>query len=690
MSEPVPSPALAPRVRGAVPLLLLLASGVAVRLTWWDATFPPDGVQLQPTDSHYYARFAQLQLRAFPRFDAWDAYVNAPEGANIIWPPLHVGLAALLAWVAGPGREEAGVAFVDITAFCVDAALLWWLLRRRMEPRPALLAVATLALLPITAYNTGLGGADHHVHEPYLAAGIALLFAEALERRDARAALLAGLLVGGARLLTTLGFLFLFPVAAALPLYALRHRAEPGNWGRLGLWLGLGAAVSLWGVALVSGRPLSLTYVESSLFQPLVCLCAALAAAALSEAWTNRRKAWPLLGAAVLLALPLLGELRHGLGDLLRKDALLATVQESRPAYRDLRWTAGLLGPLGLAALALLPLVAREAVRVGSARAWVILAGVGAWGACTALQARFLQPAAGPLALALALGVEQLLEEAPPARRRAALGALGLLLATTALQSRSDWDGERTEEQRLRPVMDFLRTQTPGPVDPLDAHTPPAWTVVASNDWGHLLMLWGERAAVATPFSQAAVHVRGNARAAAVMTATDDETAYRLAVETKARYVLGTPGPVAGATSEQLVAGLARRLMQHGATREGEASGHFALVFDAPGGRGGGDARPFGRLFEVVPGAVLTGRAPPGSTVRAELPLRSNTGEALRAIHVARADDEGRYALRVAHATRPLGAVMPEGPWRVSHDGGERTVEVPAEAVREGRELQVP
>jgi dolichyl-diphosphooligosaccharide--protein glycosyltransferase len=673
-----------------VSLLLLLAVGTAVRLTWWDYTFAADGVQLQPTDSHYYARFAQLQLRAFPRFDAWDAYVNAPEGANIIWPPLHTGLAALFAWLAGPGREEAGVAFVDLAAFCLDATLLWWLLRRRMALRPALLAVATVALVPITAFNTGIGGADHHVHEPYLAAGIAFLFAEALERRDARTAFLAGLLVGGARLLTTLGFLFLFPVAAALPLYALRHRSEPGNWGRLGLGLGLGAAVSLWGAAFLSGKPLSLTYVESSLFQPLTCLSASLAAAALAEAWTSRRRALPLLGAALLLALPLLGEFRHGLDDLLRKDALLATVQESQPAYRNPRWTAELLGPLGLSAVVLLPLVVRAATRSGSALAWVTVSGVAAWGACTALQARFLQPAAGPLALALALGVEHLLEGAPASRRRAAFAALGLLFVTTGLAARSDWDGERTEEQRLRPVMDFLRTQTPGPADPLDAHTPPAWTVVAGNDWGHLVTLWGQRAAVATPFSQAAVHVKGNARAAAVLTATDDETAYRLAVETKARYVLGTPSPVAGATSEQLQAGLVRRLMQHAGTREGEASGHFALVFDAPGGRGGGDARPFGRLFEVVPGAVLTGKATPGSTVRAELPLRTNTGEPLRAVHVTRADAAGRYAVRVAHATRPLGQVVPEGPWRVSHDGEERPVEVPPEAVREGRELQVP
>ena len=680
-----------PLLRPATWLLLLLTVGVAVRLSWWPQTFRPDGVTLQPTDSQYYARFAQLQLRAFPRFEPFDAHVNAPEGASIYWPVLHAGLAMACARAAGPGNAEAGVAFVDTVAFVLDSVLLWWLLRRRGGELRAWLAVAAVGLLPAIAFNTGLGTADHHVHEPYLAAAAAWLFAEALSDGSARRAAWAGLLVGAGRLLTPLGFLVLFPVAAALPVYALRHRGQPVAWGRLGLALGGGAAASSWAGALLLGDVLSLSYVEWSSFQALACLAAGLGAGALAEGTRDRRRALRMLAAAALCAAPLLPELRHGLQDLLRKDVLLATVQESQPGLAHPEWLRDMLGLQGGLALALLPLLGRDFARRGSAAALLALSGVAAWGACTLLQVRFLQPAAGPLALGLALGVEALREGAPRARRGAAWCALGGALLHAVMEGQAPpWDGSPTEETRLRPVMDFLRERTAGPADALDGRTPPAWSVVASNDWGHLVTLWGQRAAVATPFSQAQVHVRGNARAAAVLTATGDDEAWRRAVDTGARYVLVTPGPVAGASAAQLAAGLNRRLLEHAGTREGEASGHFALVFDAPGGRSEGDSRPFGRLFEVVPGAVLEGTAPPGSEVRARLALHTNAGEALTAVHAARAGEDGRYALRVALATEPLGAVEPLGPWRVTAGQDEHPVEVSSEAVRAGRSVRVP
>jgi len=113
-------------------------------------------------------------------------------------------------------------------------------------------------------------------------------------------------------------------------------------------------------------------------------------------------------------------------------------------------------------------------------------------------------------------------------------------------------------------------------------------------------------------------------------------------------------------------------------------------VLDAPGGRGGGDGRPFGRLFEVVPGALLEGTASPGSEVRAELRLRSNTLELLTAVHAGRAGADGRYGLRVALASEPLGAVAPLGPWKVVVDGTGQAVDVPAQAVRGGLAVPVP
>jgi len=679
-------------LRPALWLLLLLAAGVAVRMAWWPQTFQADGVMLQPTDSPYYARFAQLQLRTFPRFDPFDAWVNAPEGAAIIWPALHTGLVMLGARAAGPGHEEAGVAFVDTAAFLLDSVLLWWLLRRRGGELRAWLGVAAVGLLPAVSFNTGLGNADHHVHEPYLAAATAWLFAEALAAGSARHALWAGALAGAARLLTPLGFLLLFPVAAALPLYALRHREQATPWGRMGLALGAGAAAASWAFALLFGEVRSLSYVAWTSFHPLASLAAGLAAGALAEGLRDGRRAVRLLGAAVLVAAPLLPELRHGLQDLVGKDALLAAVQESQPGWAHPDWLWDMLGLLGAVSLGLLLVVARDFRAHGSPWAALTLVTAAAWMACTLLQVRFVQPAAGPLALGLALGLESLLATAAPRQRALAWAVLALALAhavTVVVQRVPTWEDGPMEEARLRPVMAFLRERTPAPGDTLDGRARPAWTVVAGNDWGHLVTLWGGRAAVATPFSQAPVHVRGNARTAAVLSAQGDDEAWRLCGQTAARYVLVTPGPVAGATPEQLAGGLHRRLLQHAGMRQGDASGHFALVFDAPGGRAEGDARPFGRLFEVVPGALLEGTATPGSEVRAELSLRSNTGELLKAVHTTRPGEDGRYRLRVALASEPLGEVTPLGPWQVVADGAAQQVAVSAEAVRSGHAVPV-
>ena len=93
-----------------VALLALAAVGFGARLTPWRTVFTPDGVELLPADSHYYVRFAKLQLDSFPRFTQVDPWVNFPSRPRIIWPPLHTGLVAATVALAGRDRAEAGAA----------------------------------------------------------------------------------------------------------------------------------------------------------------------------------------------------------------------------------------------------------------------------------------------------------------------------------------------------------------------------------------------------------------------------------------------------------------------------------------------------------------------------------------------------------------------------------------------------
>src|SRR3954468_15532309 len=89
---------------------IVLALAAWARLASWRAVFTKRGIELLPTDTHYYVRFALRLLHAFPRFDGFDPFVNAPGGATIIWPPLHAYAIAGSIALFGPAR---GPAWVD-------------------------------------------------------------------------------------------------------------------------------------------------------------------------------------------------------------------------------------------------------------------------------------------------------------------------------------------------------------------------------------------------------------------------------------------------------------------------------------------------------------------------------------------------------------------------------------------------
>jgi hypothetical protein len=97
------------------------------------------------------------------------------------------------------------------------------------------------------------------------------------------------------------------------------------------------------------------------------------------------------------------------------------------------------------------------------------------------------------------------------------------------------------------------------------------------------------------------------------------------------------------------------------------------------------------KLFEVVPGAVLTVRGlPPGTEVVAMVPVRSNVGREFVWGTRAPADEAGVASLRVPYATGPNGASF-AGEYAVQVPGSGRTsVQVPDDAVRAGRVVDVP
>ncbi len=658
--------------------VLLVLAGLWARCADFRSTFPAPGqVELLPSDSHYYTRFALLQLHAFPRYQTFDPYVSFPEGAHIILPPLHAYAVTGAVAIAGQPRAELGAAWVGPALSALWLALLLWLGWRVVGGAPSLALVALLGLTPVLVDAGALGNADHHLHEGFLAAAIPLAIMALIRAPSLRTAALAGALIGIGRLLAPSAFMFV-PGAALAAAIAAWWRPEDEGYARALGWTGLFAAALGAGAAAAFGSWRSLEYEEISAFHPLLALACfgfAFGVALLARDRRAPAKAPPnqrlgirriapyaaMVGAVVVGAV-LLRPIREAGSHLGRADPLLALVIESQPLWRDPRWAIQLLGSL----LLLLPLglfLASWHLRRDDIPVLAPLCAVVPLLAATALQARFAPALAGSAAVLLA----ECLALISSRRLRmvaAAVGGVPLLLSLAPQAPKAPPPDVRL----VRPALRWMRQNLPpASANPYDGQKP-AYGVVANYLLGHTLPLWSERPSVGTLFSQLRVHVEGNRRAAEVLAARTDEEAYRRAVEAGARYVLVTPSErILGHDGEPVDATALGKLLEHGwmATPE-DTTGHFRLVHDSAEQRqreGGGS---YARLFEVVPGAVLEGGA-----------LRA-TGPQV-----------GGHRYSPAARARELRVSYP-GRYRVACAGGATgTADVSEQAIRKGSPVAV-
>ena len=119
------------------------------------------------------------------------------------------------------------------------------------------------------------------------------------------------------------------------------------------------------------------------------------------------------------------------------------------------------------------------------------------------------------------------------------------------------------------------------------------------------------------------------------------------------------------------------------------ALAHHRLVFETaplPGQR-----ESHYKVYEVVPGARVHGRAPPGSRVRARLPLRTSAGNTFRYATETTAGPGGRYELVLPYPTDAAGGDVEAGsPWELDVRGRRALLPVSEEAVRTGRPIAGP
>ena len=76
-------------------VILLLVLGLRI-IPYYSSTFTADGPVITDPDGVYHLRRVELIVQDFPHIPLFDSYINHPNGAYIIWPPLYDLLLAIL------------------------------------------------------------------------------------------------------------------------------------------------------------------------------------------------------------------------------------------------------------------------------------------------------------------------------------------------------------------------------------------------------------------------------------------------------------------------------------------------------------------------------------------------------------------------------------------------------------------
>ncbi len=709
-----------------------------------------EGAGFFGADAYYHARRIWYSVVNFPEFLHFDPYLNFPQGARAIWSPTFDWLAAL--WVrlaVGAGDQaamERTVVWIPPLLGAATVVALYLVAARHFSRSLAVSAALLLSILPGHFWYSQLGFVDHHaavglVTVWLLGAGWTLVGEGSGPARGWPAA--GGGVAMAAAVLLWPGCLIHVAVFQAALVARLLSSEDQASSVRRARGFAVASALAallvlpwtwsneweLWG----SVSPLVL-----SRFQPIWFASAALCFAAVERLWAWRglppRLLRRLLDAGVCaglvlgLALTLFPELSSGGAQswawLAKGEHFQASVGESSAL---LAGGAERAEQLFTRALYLAPLLLVAAV----ARAWRLPPGprarllLIAWwclalGTVTLLQRRFMDSSSVAWALLVGWALCELAREL---RRRStvtrvAVGVAVLPLAAWALlpvarSYRPYLDGLRAAQhgastmsplgyqrvQTMREQMaNWLRSETPGTSGWLDASRQPEYAVLAPWSDGHAIKYTAQRPVIWDGFGDD-LAAANFAAAEDYYRATRESTALAILADLGVRYVVGSQGWARQVAPTSMNARLSHyRGAETTLTRPGsevlrvDALAHHRLVFESSAFPGsGGSAPSYFKVYEIVGGARVRGRAPPGERVQARLALRSSAGGPFAYSTHAAADGAGRYELVLPYSTdRPSGAIEVTGPYEVEVRGKVARLSVPESAVREGRVLVGP
>lgn len=693
-------------------------------------------------DGYYHMRRIVYTIQNFPEVLGFDPYVQFPHGAHPIWPPLFdwVSAALLLPFATGGDwlRVEQAAAWIPPILGGLTAVATWLVARRLFPENAAFGAGALLCVLGGHFVYSRVGALDHHVAVSLvstllLGSTIATLGAGD-SRTRLRSALATGFWIAAGLLVWPGSVLYATLALAGLAGFAL---AAPGASEAAARWRAL-ALASGFSALLVAPLSLGNTWTHYGSMSPLVLtnfqpwLLVTVAAIALGTGLASER---PSLGSRRVLR----GATAFGIGFALVGASLFLS-QDLFDNLSDMwRWlaktedfqdsvieSAGLFSVRGefstfMAQRQLSYLVYAFPVFWGlllvdgwhsERRApllflltWAaILFGV------TLLQKRFLDTFSVAFAIVSAAGIQVLwnrlrLGSRDTLGRLTFLGILFLLsplaanylpqlenIAQRAVGKPLELHPWAASQRHFVEMGHWMRIATPHTRGWYDTSVQPEYGVLAPWSLGHLIQYVARRPAIVDNFGDDVGEE--NYRTGHGFWSSPVTAAAGTVDALGARYVVVTgkqrnDHPFQFATIFDSLSDRDGSSLEFRGEKRVPAANRFRLVFES---RPLGNAKkPYVKVFEVVAGARLRGRAPQGSVIDLTLPVTTNRDRHFEYRDRSVASEDGWFEFVVPYAT--LGGprtVSTGGQYTLTCNGRASTARTPESRVQGGGVVLIP
>ena len=716
----------------------MAAVAAAVLLRVWAAprfANPDGGFFFYSIDAYDHLRRISLGVWNFPRLPSFDYYAAYPKGLGQIWAPLFDYVLGVICFLAGGGR-----AVIETICFFTPPALaaltviaVFFVARAAFGSTLGALAAAwILGLQPGYVSGSIPMNFDHNAVEPLL---ILLLFFLPLRRpRQGALRWQDGVLWGTAFLIAiftwrgSVLYWGLSFVAAFMGCFSAHDRPRARSLavvhGALAVVLALYCLVDPFANAggfdfkVVSWFHVALNTLWALFFLELAMIP------------TRRRfLAVAGIGGALLLAVAggVMGdELKAGLSFLRgRDDPWLAVNSELHGVFSSGHGPWSSLTYLGLFWAASVPLVMVALGRLRHERGREVICLL-SWSPLIVMATVIRYAYAGGVYAALATAWA-VAAWSGRAKTRPAFTAAVIALVTAAGLAASFPHYQNTLELRLPAVFRYGLYGPDGALTWLREHTPPTrayrrpvtrpeYGVLARWSMGARIYQVAARPSLATAFGW---ETYGFLQAAGFWSTADADAAYHLLRENRIRYVMtqavhdvgvdarvaakavrsgllapALAPPAAGLTPDltmqrRLALGDGAAMAAGGAFLP--ALSHFRLLYESPYSAGGKIPGGFYKIFEVVAGARVTGRAAPGIPVSVALPLRTARNRDFVYFDRVVSDDRGEFSLILPYATTSVnGGTMSAGSYRLRIGGRERRLRVDEKQVVQGAVIRLP